>query len=300
MWIAGNWTDYEVLDTTGGEKLERWGDYFLVRPDPQVIWNTGKDDRRWSYPNGHYHRSKKGGGSWQFRDLPEVWQIGYNAGSKDLTFNLKPFSFKHTGLFPEQAVNWDWMTQKIAAVLRERAGSGQGEASFSVLNLFAYTGGATLACAAAGAKVVKKAAPDEKVGAMCLEDGKPSIIEYYDMTPELMAAKNEKGDPAFNFGVILNYLFRVADLERIMNDRFPLHIVEKKIPYMAKDGTYVKPEKPNGYKFESLVLDMIHQLDSCLPFEVRREYEFAPIKNKTGIDSVESARELCRQNGIEL
>ena len=129
-----------------------------------MIWNTGKDDRRWSYPNGHYHRSKKGGGSWQFRDLPEVWQIGYNAGSKDLTFNLKPFSFKHTGLFPEQAVNWDWMTQKIAAVLRERAGSGQGEASFSVLNLFAYTGGATLACAAAGAKVTHVDASKGMVG----------------------------------------------------------------------------------------------------------------------------------------
>ncbi len=154
--------------------------------------------------------------------------------------------------------------------------------------------------AAAGAKVVRKVTPDEKVGAMCLEDGRPSIIEYYDMTPELMAAKNEKGEQAYNFGVILNYLFRVADLERIMNDKFPLHIVEKKIPYMAQDGSFVKPEKPNGYKFESLVLDMIHQLDSCLPFEVRREHEFAPIKNKTGIDSVESARELCRENGIEL
>ena len=153
---------------------------------------------------------------------------------------------------------------------------------------------------AAGAKVVRKAAPDEKVGCLCLEDGKPSIIEYYDMTPELMNAKNEKGDPAYNFGVILNYLFRVKDLERIMNEQFPLHIVEKKIPYMNEQGEYVKPEAPNGYKFESLVLDMIHQLDSCLSFEVERWKEFAPIKNKTGVDSVESAQELCRQNGIEL
>ena len=153
---------------------------------------------------------------------------------------------------------------------------------------------------AAGAKVVRKAAPDEKVGALCLEDGKPSIIEYYDMTPELMNAKNEKGDPAYNFGVILNYLFRVKDLEKIMNESFPLHIVEKKIPYMNEQGEYVKPEAPNGYKFESLVLDMIHQLDSCLSFEVERWKEFAPIKNKTGVDSVESAQELCRQNGIEL
>ncbi|MBQ9643249.1 MAG: UTP--glucose-1-phosphate uridylyltransferase [Lachnospiraceae bacterium] len=153
---------------------------------------------------------------------------------------------------------------------------------------------------AAGAKVVRKAAPDEKVGALCLEDGKPSIIEYYDMTPELMNAKNEKGDPAYNFGVILNYLFRVKDLEKIMNESFPLHIVEKKIPYMNEQGEYVKPEAPNGYKFESLVLDMIHQLDSCLSFEVERWKEFATIKNKTGVDSVESAQELCRQNGIEL
>lgn len=154
--------------------------------------------------------------------------------------------------------------------------------------------------AASGAKVVRKAAPDEKVGAMCLEDGKPSIVEYYDMTPELLAAKDAKGDPAYNFGVILNYLFREADLEKIMNEKLMLHIVEKKIPYMAPDGTHVKPEKPNGYKFEQLILDMIHEMDSCLPFEVDRQKEFAPIKNRTGVDSVESARELCRKNGIEL
>ena len=153
---------------------------------------------------------------------------------------------------------------------------------------------------ACGGKVVRKAAPDEKVGAMCLEDGRPSIIEYYELTQELMDAKNEKGDPAYNFGVILNYLFRVEDLERVMNDKFPLHIVEKKIPYIDETGNEVKPESPNGYKFESLVLDMIHQMDSCLPFEVVREHEFAPIKNKTGVDSVESARQLCKLNGIEL
>ncbi len=151
-----------------------------------------------------------------------------------------------------------------------------------------------------GAKVVRKVAPDEKVGAMCREDGKPSIVEYYDMTPELMEAKNEKGDPAYNFGVILNYLFRVPELEKIVNEKLTLHIVEKKIPYIDENAQLVKPESPNGYKFEQLILDMIHELDSCLPFEVRREYEFAPIKNKTGVDSVESARELCRGCGIEL
>ena len=150
-----------------------------------------------------------------------------------------------------------------------------------------------------GAKVVRKVAPDEKVGAMCLEDGRPSIVEYYEMTQELMDAKNEKGEPAYNFGVILNYLFYVPDLEKMM-ENLPLHIVEKKIPYLDEKGELVKPESPNGYKFESLVLDMIHQLPSCLPYEVVREKEFAPIKNKTGVDSVESARELLKKNGVML
>lgn len=161
--------------------------------------------------------------------------------------------------------------------------------------------GATIANnAAVGSKVVKKAAPDEKVGVMCLEDGRPSIVEYYELTDELMNAKDENGDPAYNFGVILNYLFKVCDLEEIMNKNMPLHIVEKKIPYMNEAGEFINPDKPNGYKFETLVLDMIHLLDSCLPFEVVRNKEFAPIKNKTGVDSVESARELLKQNGIEL
>ena len=161
--------------------------------------------------------------------------------------------------------------------------------------------GATIATdSAVGAKVVAKNAPDEKVGAMCLEDGRPSIVEYYDMTPELMEAKTEKGEPAYHFGVILNYLFRVKDLEEIVARKLPLHIVEKKIPYLDEKGVPVKPEEPNGYKFEQLVLDMIHELDSCLPYEVVRNKEFAPIKNKTGIDSVESARALCKENGIEL
>ena len=139
MWIADQWKDYEVLDTSGGEKLERWGDYLLVRPDPQVIWNTPKDLPGWRKMNGHYYRSSKGGGEWEFFDLPKQWEIAY----KDLRFNLKPFSFKHTGLFPEQAVNWDWFSEKIKNAGRP----------VKVLNLFAYTGGATLAAAAAGAAV---------------------------------------------------------------------------------------------------------------------------------------------------
>lgn len=151
-----------------------------------------------------------------------------------------------------------------------------------------------------GSKVVRKNAPDEKVGVMCLEDGRPSIVEYYELTDELMNTKNEKGEPAYNFGVILNYLFSVKALEEIMAKQLPLHIVEKKIPYIDEAGILQKPETPNGYKFEQLVLDMIHELKTCLPFEVVREKEFAPIKNKTGVDSVESARELCKKNGIEL
>ena len=151
-----------------------------------------------------------------------------------------------------------------------------------------------------GAKVVRKNAPDEKVGVMCLEDGRPSIVEYYELTDELMEAKDEKGDPAYNFGVILNYLFNVKALEEIMNNNLPMHVVEKKIPYMDDNGEYHKPEEPNGYKFEQLVLDMIHELKTCLPYEVVRNHEFAPIKNKTGIDSVESARALCKENNIIL
>ena len=139
MWIADNWKDSEVLDTSGGEKLERWGDYILVRPDPQVIWDTQKTDKRWKNRNGHYHRSAKGGGEWEFFDLPDEWSIGYG----ELTFHLKPFSFKHTGLFPEQAVNWDWFSSIIK----------NADRSVKVLNLFAYTGGATLAAAKAGASV---------------------------------------------------------------------------------------------------------------------------------------------------
>ncbi len=139
MWIADNWKDYEVLDTSSGEKLERWGDYILVRPDPQVIWDTPHDHAGWSHKNGHYHRSAKGGGEWEFFDLPQEWTIHY----RELTFHLKPFSFKHTGLFPEQAVNWDWFSRIIREAHRP----------VKVLNLFAYTGGATVSAAAAGASV---------------------------------------------------------------------------------------------------------------------------------------------------
>lgn len=139
MWIANQWREYEVIDTSNGEKLERWGDYILVRPDPQVIWDTPHGDSRWKQKNGHYHRSNRGGGEWEFFDLPKTWDIHYG----ELTFHLQPFQFKHTGLFPEQAVNWDWFSDKIR----------KADRPIKVLNLFAYTGGATLAAAAAGASV---------------------------------------------------------------------------------------------------------------------------------------------------
>lgn len=152
----------------------------------------------------------------------------------------------------------------------------------------------------AGAKVVRKNHPDEKVGVMCLEDGHPSIIEYYELTDSLRDTMTEDGEPAYNFGVILNYLFRIDSLEKVVNKELPLHIVEKKIPCLNEQGEFIQPEEPNGYKFETLILDLIKLLDSCLPFEVERSEEFAPIKNKTGIDSVESAQLLLKQNGIEL
>lgn len=139
MWLADKWKDYQVIDTSSGEKLEKWGDYILLRPDPQVIWKTPKKNPMWKRINAHYHRSSKGGGEWEFFDLPDEWTISY----RDLRFRLKPFSFKHTGLFPEQAVNWDWMSDKIKNAGRP----------VKALNLFAYTGGATLAMAAAGAAV---------------------------------------------------------------------------------------------------------------------------------------------------
>lgn len=151
-----------------------------------------------------------------------------------------------------------------------------------------------------GAKVVRKAEPNEKVGVLCLEDGKPSIVEYYEMTEEIINSREPNGDLSYNFGVILNYLFRVDKLEEIMNAKMPVHVVEKKIPYIDKEGNFHKPETPNGYKFELLVLDMIHLLENCLSFEVVRNYEFAPIKNKTGVDSVESAQALLQQNGVTL
>ena len=162
MWISDQWKDYEVLDTSNGEKLERWGKYVLVRPDPQVIWSTPKKHPGWRNFDARYARSNTGGGHWSEHRLPERWQISY----KELTFNVKPMNFKHTGIFPEQAANWDFIGEKIR-------GAGR---PISVLNLFAYTGGATLAAAAAGASVCHVDAAKGMV-AWAKENAKTSGLE---------------------------------------------------------------------------------------------------------------------------
>lgn len=161
--------------------------------------------------------------------------------------------------------------------------------------------GATIASGCESAsKVVRKVAPEERVGVLCKEDGKPSIIEYYEMSEEMAAATKENGDLQYGFGVILNYLFSEKKLEEIVKKKMPIHVVEKKIPYMDENGNYIEPTEPNGYKFETLVLDMVHMMEDCLAYEVVREKEFAPIKNLHGTDSVDSARELLKLNGVEI
>ncbi len=139
MWISDKWQDFELLDCSKGEKLERWGDFYLVRPDPQAIWDTPRRDPRWNDRDARYRRSESGGGRWDKGALPANWRVSYG----ELSFNVKPMNFKHTGLFPEQAANWDWAMARIRSAGRP----------VSVLNLFAYTGAATLACAKAGAQV---------------------------------------------------------------------------------------------------------------------------------------------------
>ena len=162
MYIASNWKDYEVLDTGNGEKLERWGDYILVRPDPQVIWKCDHKHPGWKNNDGHYHRSSKGGGEWEFKGLPNEWSISYDLKSIDekLSFNLKPFAFKHTGVFPEQAANWEW----TSSIIKKEAGKRTEGDPVKVLNLFAYTGGATMAALAAGASVAHVDASKGMVG----------------------------------------------------------------------------------------------------------------------------------------
>lgn len=163
-----------------------------------------------------------------------------------------------------------------------------------------YVGAVLASGCDCGGKVVRKASPEERVGVLCKESGKPAIVEYYEMTDDMRLLRDENGNLLYNFGVTLNYLFRLKRLEEIRTQKLPVHIVEKKIPYINEKGEEVKPETPNGYKFEELVLDMIHMMDSCLPYEIVRENEFAPVKNREGVDSVDTARELLTRNGVQL
>ena len=212
----------------------------------------------------------------------------------------------HISLSPNGNGGW-FISLKLSGVLDKVKAMG-----VEWLNVFAVDNvlqkmcdpmflGATMESGAPiGAKVVRKNAPDEKVGVMCLRDGHPSIVEYYELTEDMMTQKNKDGELAYNFGVILNYLFHVNALEETVGKNLPLHIVSKKIPHIDENGTLIKPEEPNGYKFETLVLDMIEMMDGCLVFEVDRNKEFAPIKNMHGVDSLDSARQMLKENGVKL
>lgn len=163
-----------------------------------------------------------------------------------------------------------------------------------------FVGATIMSGCPSSAKVVKKATPEERVGVMCKKNGKPSIVEYYELTEEMKNARDRHGEPAFNYGVILNYMFRIKELLAINDNSLLNHMAEKKIPYINEKGEYIVPDTPNGYKFETLILDMINMLDDCLVFEVERKKEFAPVKNKEGADSIDTARELLKLNGVEI
>lgn len=198
------------------------------------------------------------------------------------------------------------------SLLKAGLGDDLREKKIEYLNVFAvdnvlqkiadpvFVGATIQSGCVSGAKVVRKVDPYEKVGALCLENGKPSIVEYYELTKEMAEATDENGTLLYGFGVILNYLFRVDCLMRMVNESLPLHVVKKKVPYLDENGDRQTPEEPNAFKFETLILDMIYMMDNCLSFEVEREKEFAPVKNATGVDSVESARALLKKNGFEL
>lgn len=223
-------------------------------------------------------------------------------------YNGNAFMISDTEFAMSPNGNGGWFTSIIKAGLLEDIHAR----GIEWLNVFAvdnclqrmadplFVGATILSGCESGAKVVRKAEPMEKVGVLCTEDGKPSIAEYYEMTEEMINSRKENGDLSYGFGVILNYLFSEKKLEEIANANMPIHVVEKKIPHVNAEGSFVKPEAPNGYKFETLVLDMVHMMKDCLPYEVVREKEFAPIKNLHGVDSLDSARELMALNGIEL
>ncbi|MBR5931003.1 MAG: UDPGP type 1 family protein [Lachnospiraceae bacterium] len=212
----------------------------------------------------------------------------------------------HISLSPNGNGGWFISLQKAGLLEKIKALGVQWLNVFAVDNVLqrmadpVFVGATIQSGQPIGAKVIRKAAPDEKVGVMCYRDNHPSIVEYYELTDEMMTQKNDKGELAYNFGVILNYLFKLSELERIAGENMPLHIVDKKIPYVDENGNKIKPEEPNGHKFETLVLDMIQMMDGCLVFEVERAKEFAPIKNMHGTDSLDSAREMMQKIGIEL
>ncbi len=204
--------------------------------------------------------------------------------------------------------NGGWFSSMNKAGLLEEVLSG----SLEWINVFAVDNvlqgiadptflGATIAenkmC---GSKVVRKAFPEEKVGAICTENGKPHIIEYYELSDEMMHQTTEDGSLAYGFGVTLNYLFPISKLKETLDNTMPLHIVKKAVPYIDETGNLINPTTPNGFKFETLALDLIHEMDDCLVFEVDREKEFAPVKNKEGVDSIDTARALLIKNGYEL
>ncbi len=204
--------------------------------------------------------------------------------------------------------NGGWFSSLIKAGLVEKI----KEIGIEWLNVFAvdnvlqriatpeFVGATLLSGYPSSAKVVKKAEPHERVGVMCKKNGRPSIVEYYELTEEMANELDASGEPAYNYGVILNYMFRVKELMEIAGNSMVTHIVEKKIPHIDENGEFVKPEEPNGYKFETLILDMINMVDDCLVYEVERSREFAPVKNKEGVDSVVSARKLLKLNGYEI
>lgn len=163
-----------------------------------------------------------------------------------------------------------------------------------------FVGAALLSGCECASKVVAKAEPEERLGVLCLEDGTPSIVEYYEMTEEMITRREPDGRLSYNYGVTLNYLFRTEKLTELLQNTLPMHIVNKKVPYIDENGEKITPAEPNAYKFETLVLDMIHMQKDCLAFEVDRSREFAPIKNPDGVDSVVTARELLQKNGITL
>ena len=204
--------------------------------------------------------------------------------------------------------NGGWFSSMVRAGLLEdiKAKGVEWLNVFAVDNVLqriadpAFIGAVILSGCESGGKVVSKADPDERVGVLCLEDGKPSIVEYYEMTDEMRTSYDADGRLSYNYGVILNYLFSIDRLEKIVDNKMPMHIAKKKIPYMDENGALVTPDEPNGYKFETLVLDMVHMQESCLSYEVVRNRECAPVKNKEGVDSVVSARELLKQNGVNL